>query len=680
MMKSFAKIAISLIMIILPVNSYADFGKTCTAIKEEYTAASKIDDLVANSVYGYVRSLIDIENCGQDFTNNCSNSSEEVMEICVKQVEDNSTSANKENSKKFIINKLTATPLSDLTKIQRIQSDPNLASISIIAGRVGNDFCVVMPTIYGFVPLACKQLSNVQQGPIFADKSECSELSTACRVGGSDNISKVQENYSGSVIRCVYESLDSIFFDPRTCDRNNISKINMFESFDVKVKPFAEFFSYFRTFVIAALTLYVIFFGINLALKPGEFNPRHSLVAAAKVILVLYFSIGIDVSNWFSGKTKNHNGITQFLIPLMVDFSTEMSSYVLANTSEANMCYFSPSEYENKYKYYALWDSMDCRLNIYLGAAKIFWPADLEARHTRVPIPGEPASTRPVIDIRTNGDMPEALKPPASIDGLGDRALVAGQTLGLFLTICAMLIGGGLIQFFLMGFVIIVILSMMMSMLMSIIMSVVLLYMLADLSPIFVPLVLFKRTKGMFQSWLNLCLSMAMQPIIIIAFGAYVFVLIDSFMFNGCVFAKYDFGGVYEFQLRLPLDSEGIKACRDSLGFKLYQLIQSGNGWNEKSYLLFRMINLKDVYNTEGSAWNALVVLFLLNYVLGKVYELAASLTGGISLSGMVALPVGVFNAMKSMYKSASSTINEYKKNKDGRASAKEASGDSVGK
>jgi len=82
------------------------------------------------------------------------------------------------------------------------------------------------------------------------------------------------------------------------------------------------------------------------------------------------------------------------------------------------------------------------------------------------------------------------------------------------------------------------------------------LYALAYISPIFIPMVLFERTKGYFDSWLKLFISCALQPVVIRGFIALLLTVYDSAIYGNCEYKRHDYSaGEYNFstfELRLP--------------------------------------------------------------------------------------------------------------------------------
>lgn len=667
-----------MIFLSVPNIAFANFGRSCSNVDESIMSSDIITSLESKTMFGFVKKLIDIENCGEGYLGNCSASLSGGLPVCVRNAQSVDQVANASNSVTTTMQMNSTIRLGDLTPHPAVSADWNLANLNISFTMVGDKPCVVMPTTYGYAPLVCLN-SSTNQASQTRDMSQCSEVSNSCSLyNNPQNPSRTYNSFFGNAIECVYESLDIIFFDPRTCDRFDESIMLNGGAKETKVKPFAEFYATMKLSVTAALTLYMIFIGIKMMLEHQEVTAQDLFFSVIKMLLVIYFSVGTTAIDFFSGKEKHKNGITELVLPMMVSFSSGMSSYIFNNASSNYLCYFSPHEYDSKHSYYALWDSLDCRMNVYLGSSKVFHQD--KSDYTRVNMPDEPRSTVPNIGYDW-GNRPDALK-VASDDNIAMRTakdiLASEETraIAFFVVIFAFLIAGGLLPFIILIFVMLVVIGLMFSVVMSFLVSMVILYILAYVAPIFVPMSLFERTKTFFDSWLNLCLSSTLQPVIILAFSAFIFNLIDSFMFDQCIFAKYTRPGTssFFFELRLPFSGDGA-ACKGSIGYKLFQYYQLSPGWKQQTFLFFKTVSLKDVYDLEGSCWTGLIMCFFLKYLLEQVYSLSSALSGGMSLDSVVSSPMAIINAIKSMVKRTQQQGNLAK---DMMQDEKQGSGDSV--
>lgn len=689
-----------LIILFSSISAFADFGKSCSSPSNEIFAKDITSNEFSNpTIISYVKSLIDIKNNVSDkYMDGCNDKLNDRMIIRVRNIINGDTYANDTNSNKFEILNGQTVLLGDLAEgLDIIKDDINLANIELRVGRISDKICIAIPSVHGYFPILCKDYpasSTKDITEIFDDMSNCSEYSDGCNLYSKDNPSRSPNSFFGSAMQCVYESLDLIFFDMRTCDQSNIYDSSgdldekKFER-ETKVKPFADFYSSLQLTVSAAITLYVIFFGFKVALNPEELNINDMFLAVAKILLVIYFSVGSTGVNWFTGKSSNNNGVTQLLLPFMLSFSETMSSYVFNNTGNTNLCYFDKDDYEPGYSYYSIWDSFDCRLNVITGSNKIFRSEEYinsklmpkiippgtvkfpysESRNLPDALKSFTASFVSEFTNLINSIAPGTIKNFTSegIDNAIYQATIASNALPIMYVITSMILAGGLIHSLLLVVVIIMIAGLSISIFMSYIVCIMILYILAYIAPIFVPMYLFERTKGYFNGWLNLVLSTTLQPVIILGFGAYVLTLMDSFLFEGCKFAKYEHRSdkkYIEFVVRDPVNQDDKDNCENSLGYKLLKMFQYPAGWKDFSLLLFKITQLHDVYGTESSMWTCLIMLLFLRFLLNRVYQLSASLTGGLNIQSAVMEPMMFFSAMNNV-KNRAQQLSKEKQNSD---------------
>lgn len=669
--KGIFNVLILIITLLYNPNVFARFGETCTGLDSKYLDKSVIDDLTNNSIFGFVKSIIDIDNCGPKYYGGCINSSRDQLTLCFKKNDIQASSANSENSNMVTLNAFTSIKLGEIAP-DLVQQNENLANLILTVGPIDNRMCVVMPTQYGNAPLLCRDaIAPPTIETIAGDKSQCSEVSKSCSLT-EKGVSRSPNAVFGKIVQCVYESLDIIFFDPRTCDRFNMNVITDDTSAtESKIKPFADFYVKLRLIVFSGITLYIIFLGIKMMLSPNEINVNELFLAAAKVILVIYFSVGFVRVDWFSGKEKAGNGVTEFVLPMMLSFVTDMSDFLYNNVSQSNLCYFDKNDYDRLHKYYAIWDSVDCRLNTYLGINKVFHK-DL-SRYSRVYTKFDAPAHRPSFNFGL-GDRPAQLDPEAGdtakTEALKKAASVgwdiaeAGYAIVFFPVIFAMLLGGGFIPFLVLIFIMILIMGLLFSILMSFILSLLILYVLAYIAPIFVPMSLFQRTKGYFDGWLNLTLASTIQPVIILSFSSFLMMLIDSFLFDSCVFVKYKelVSDFYIFDLWLSDSASLAENCQKSIGYKLFQYYQLASGWVKSTFVFFEVVTLKDVWDLQGSCWGGLIIIYLLKHIMDEIYNLSSSLTNGMNLSNLVTKPTDALKAVKEgmqkIKSGASKTLN----------------------
>ena len=95
----------------------------------------------------------------------------------------------------------------------------------------------------------------------------------------------------------------------------------------------------------------------------------------------------------------------------------------------------------------------------------------------------------------------------------------------------------GNIIIFLSGIIFAVLLiSIIISFLTSYLCCIITLYVMAYISPIFIPMLLFERTKVYFDSWLKIIISCLIQPAVLAGFAALLLTMYDSAIFKNCEF------------------------------------------------------------------------------------------------------------------------------------------------
>jgi type IV secretory pathway VirB6-like protein len=61
--------------------------------------------------------------------------------------------------------------------------------------------------------------------------------------------------------------------------------------------------------------------------------------------------------------------MTDIVLPLLLSaFDSFPNMIYQAAGSNGTFCYFDPTSYNQGYSYYAMWDSLDCRIGYYMGA------------------------------------------------------------------------------------------------------------------------------------------------------------------------------------------------------------------------------------------------------------------------------------------------------------------------
>jgi len=178
--------------------------------------------------------------------------------------------------------------------------------------------------------------------------------------------------------------------------------------------------------------------------------------------------------------------------------------------------------------------------------------------------------------------------------------------------------------------------------------SMVTLYVMVYISPIFVPMLLFERTKGYFDAWTKIIVSCALQPAVVGGFVALLLTMYDSIFFGNCEYLRHDYNSsginFSTFELREPA-SEPEK-CINSTGYKLIKFYL-GQGWEKKTLLIFEITTLSDFLDLALSMVYMVVYVFIFYFAIQSVNEFISDLTSGPNMSSVVVSPTALMEKAK---------------------------------
>jgi type IV secretory pathway VirB6-like protein len=329
----------------------------------------------------------------------------------------------------------------------------------------------------GYYPISCKRNSNNPKKP--------NNTLNNCATEAIDNSAYVF-NISSIAVNCSKQALESIL-------GNTTSTKNPHNLY------FGEFQKNFRSIIFYALTIFVIFQGYKVAMNHQITTKTEWFIFCFKYLMVMYFATGFHlVSSPHVENSPYVGGMQDIFIPLVIDalnafsmFGQDLFSNIMStatNSPNTEFCNFSSVDYNPKYSYLRIWDTIDCKLISYLG-----------------------------ITVNSSG----------KIISFGAIPLII---------LCMFFFG------ILCGFLIILLLSYVISlMIFSVvfyIISLTILTLLIFVSPIIIPFVLFDKTKSIFQDWLKLVISYTLQPMIVISFCTMIFTITDKLYFPGCQWTK----------------------------------------------------------------------------------------------------------------------------------------------
>ena len=175
-------------------------------------------------------------------------------------------------------------------------------------------------------------------------------------------------------------------------------------------------------------------------------------------------------------------------------------------------------------------------------------------------------------------------------------------------------------------------------------------YVMTYISPIFIPMVLFTRTKAYFDAWLKICISCAVQPAVVAGFIALLLTMYDSAIYKNCEFMRHDYTYSSDvqfstFELRLP--NANTDDCKNSAGYKLLRYY-SGEGWEKHLLSLFPIKSIVvDVVSLLVDLLYVLIFSIIFYYFSKSISQFAAELTGGPIMDSVTASPTKIVDMVK---------------------------------
>ena len=389
---------------------------------------------------------------------------------------------------------------------------------------------------------------------------------------------------------------------------------------------FASFQEALKVSVRALLILYTIGFGMKMLLNQSEFSLEAVVMFLVKMILVGYFAVGWGPAYFQDGIRKTENGTIKWSLPILTQMTSDLASITFAaSTNERGLCEFDNTRYPQGYGYYGLWDRIDCKLGAYLFIKKIYgigfterWQFDQDWE--QIPSPDVPDTTS---------------RPESDSDNSGDATAL--EQLGMFPVLFGMLLFGNYVFFLTMIYFMVIIISLVLGFISLYTVCLVTLHVLIYLSPIFVPMALFERTKNYFDSWVKITLSCALQPMVLDCFIAMMLTLFDNVVYGTCEFKRHDFTNGSEFrstyEIKIP-DGERSTQCTMSIGYVIVSYI-FGLGGSSYGAILFTVHGAEDVANIWLSCIMLAIFSYIVRFFMDGLYGFASDITGGIDVSGV---------------------------------------------
>ncbi len=606
------KVFIQCCLVLFSSKVFAGFEDPCPSV------SFAVDNyLRQNTAYGHLLYSIDMTG-----TPNGCDATDPQFKFCLK---------NKDGSP--IECKVITLNLNDSKRLSELSTDNNpdlggntlLKDIILTVKIVDKRLCLVMATSKGQLPLACKNTTT--PAPIAPPNEQCRNIGKTCYMGTTRSQSLL--NFSGLAVDCVKETLDKVFFRYSSCDPKN-DQISL-----TALNPFSTFQESLKISIRAALILYVMFFAVNMILSKEYGNLDKIASFVMKLIVVTYFATGLGPVYFKGGKETTENGMLQYGLPLLTELTPQFAQIVFNAGGSRGLCEYDTSKYKDGYKFYALWDAVDCRIGYYLGMGLYY---NTESVLNGIPSRSVPGKNKnnPVNFKKPGNEAPDALRKVG-----GFRFLTV--MFGLLLSGQIIIVASGIIFS-------VIFVSIILYFITHYLVCLVTIYVMTYISPIFIPMVLFTRTKAYFDAWLKICISCAVQPAVVAGFIALLLTMYDSAIYKNCEFMRHDYTYSSDvqfstFELRLP--NANTDDCKNSAGYKLLRYY-SGEGWEKHLLSLFPIKSIVvDVVSLLVDLLYVLIFSIIFYYFSKSISQFAAELTGGPIMDSVTASPTKIVDMVK---------------------------------
>ncbi|MBP7709951.1 MAG: type IV secretion system protein [Rickettsiales bacterium] len=470
-----------------------------------------------------------------------------------------------------------------------------------------------------------------------------------------------QKHFSAPIAQCVRETMENLFQnvaghsrcageneypDPNgNCPSGNYAEIAG-PDFPYKKGSQVKEVSFFslvqsklKAAVKMALTLSIVFYGMNILIGKADIREKKDiLMYLLKIGLVLYFATG-DAwqSMFFKGVYGASSEFSQMVFKIDADASENRRDGcqfgMITNSEGVEVS--SGRLYPSGKEYLALWDTLDCKMMRYLGYG-------------------------PEVKV---ANIASLMLASFLSSYLGGAAIYFSVAI-MFFGFCFLALTLRALHIFLASSMALII--------------------MVFVSPIVIPMVLFAKTKSIFEGWVKEIIGYCLQPMILFAYVAFFITIMDKVMIGSATFSG-------------QAPSKAIscsKVCKDSNGtIKPYKADNSIDDCNDKGDKILNpmndsvacLINLDDFGKMPGLEMFGLtvpilmnifsdnvqlkiltilkgaIVMFLLYKFMDLIPEMASKLVGGSKLGG------GDSNAFKMMTQVAG-TVNALAKRGVGAA------------
>jgi hypothetical protein len=460
-----------------------------------------------------------------------------------------------------------------------------------------------------------------------------------------------QRHFSAPIAQCVKETFENLFYN--RAGHSSCVNINEYPSSDGSC-PSGQYiqdrsFTYrkgnivkdtshfgmiqnnMQILVKLTITMSIMFYGMNILVGKNNIgNKKDILTYIFKIAVVLYFATG-DAwqTSFFGGVYGAGAEFSRMVFKIGLDSNAskqdgcQFGTSTLTDANGETTLYDSGRNYPAGKEYLALWDTLDCKIMRYLGF-------------------GSEVSV-------------------ANIASLIFASFFTGAP-GLYFAMSVFLIA-----FFFIAATIRA-LHIFLSACMSIIIFVF-------VSPLIIPLCLFKKTENIFKGWLTNLISFCFQPIILFAYIAIFCTIMDKTMIGSATFTGSSPSKIISCKeickdsngAILPFEGGQAPAC-DQTGQTQYDpkndsVICLMNLNDFGKYPGFEIIGigfpiLKDLLEGDIRAklltiLRGFLVMFLLYKFMDEIPEISSSLTGGTKLPGSEADALAMLSKATSIMRSA---------------------------
>jgi type IV secretion system protein VirB6 len=502
-------------------------------------------------------------------------------------------------------------------------------------------------------------------------KLQCSNImkgTNSCYYDAVNN-SKTLLPISAPIINCIKQMVDGFLNNETTCNADGGKSPSALMTFQKNM----------HRSVTALMMIYIILNGIKIFFG-GMADQKEIIMFFLKVVLVSYFSIGINLSS--DGQT--HSGMAEIIFPFLLSGINDVAGWIMSAASNG-LCVFKPEEYTGG-ENYALWDALDCRVTTYIG-------------------------------ISGFADLYSSLRDTGAIDTTKDGLEMINYSIPPYflLLIPAIYTGNIYLAMLAISFPILVI-SIAAYIVQSFIVCLIFIAILGVLAPLFVPMALFEYTYSYFENWMKLLVSFVLQPAVSITFSILVFSIYDWGFSGTCKYIainitmsssdssenaptlksffidvenadkdckktlgwwladKFDFKGVTTISL-VDLNKakaglgggigyfgdiaiDGAVAVVAKTGEVAYETAKGlGNFLLTGNFLTVPTAPLKGFFQLVSSMLVACFAIYIGYQVSGQLSNFAADMTGGISVGAIVSSPKQNFDLAMSAISAAAGAM-----------------------